>query len=126
MDTQLLVSTALVTTQINRQPQSTASGREGVSKSPAAAPVAPGDTPETQAMVDTAAGKPGGNAVLQQSAPNSALTTYRDQDSGRLIVRVYDRESGDVLVEFPPERAFRPAGVAVSAPSAKPKTNISA
>ena len=34
---------------------------------------------------------------------NSGLTTYRDQESGRLIVRVFDRESGDVLLEFPPE-----------------------
>jgi hypothetical protein len=48
-----------------------------------------------------------GKAVLQQAAPNSALTTYKDQDSGRLIVRVYDRQNGDILVEFPPEKAFR-------------------
>lgn len=34
---------------------------------------------------------------------DSGLTTYRDQESGRLIVRVFDRESGDVLLEFPPE-----------------------
>ena len=47
--------------------------------------------------------------AIRQSAPHSALTTYKDQDSGRLIVRVFDRESGDVLVEFPPERAFRSA-----------------
>lgn len=45
--------------------------------------------------------------VLQQSAPSSPLTTYKDQDSGRLIVRVYDRKNGDILVEFPPEKAFR-------------------
>ena len=44
---------------------------------------------------------------LQQSAPSTPMTTYRDQDSGRLIVRVYDRKHGDILVEFPPERAFR-------------------
>ena len=39
------------------------------------------------------------------SAPqsNSGLTTYRDSDSGRLIVRIFDKETGDVLLEFPPE-----------------------
>ncbi len=34
---------------------------------------------------------------------NSGLTTYRDQESGRVIIRVFDRETGDVLVELPPE-----------------------
>ena len=34
---------------------------------------------------------------------NSGLTTYRDQESGRVVVRIFDRESGDVLLEFPPE-----------------------
>ncbi|HEY9536160.1 MAG TPA: flagellar protein FlaG [Kiloniellaceae bacterium] len=62
------------------------------------------DTVQAVPAVDTAQ-KP----ALTPAAPNSALTTYKDQDSGRLIVRVYDRESGDVLVEFPPEKAFRPA-----------------
>src|SRR3546814_14418906 len=60
------------------------------------------DTVQAVPAVDTAQ-KP----ALTPAAPNSALTTYKDQDSGRLIVRVYDRESGDVLVEFPPEKAFR-------------------
>ena len=59
------------------------------------------------------------------TALNSALTTYKDQDSGRLIVRVYDRESGDVLVEFPPEKAFRAAVVPGKA-AQKPKKSFSA
>ncbi len=34
---------------------------------------------------------------------NSGLTTYRDQESGRVIIRVFDRETGDVLLELPTE-----------------------
>ena len=64
-------------------------------------------------------------AALKQALPNSALTTYKDQDSGRLIVRVYDRESGDVVVEFPPERAFRPAAAAPGSAPGKPKKSFS-
>ncbi len=78
------------------------------------------ETPQAIPATDTAQ-KP----ALKQAAPNSALTTYKDQDSGRLIVRVYDRESGDVLVEFPPERAFRPATTAPGTAVAKPKKTFS-
>lgn len=63
--------------------------------------------------------------ALMQTAPASALTTYRDEASGRIIVRVYDRESGDVLVEFPPEKAFRPAAAAPVSATAKPKKSFS-
>lgn len=48
--------------------------------------------------VRAAASRP---SVLPMS--NSALATYRDQESGRVIIRVFDRESGDILVELPPE-----------------------
>ena len=77
------------------------------------------ETPQAVPAADTAQ-KP----ALKQAAPNSALTTYKDQDSGRLIVRVYDRESGDVLVEFPPERAFRPAAAAPGEAPKKPKKSF--
>jgi hypothetical protein len=90
----------------NPTPSAAANPNGGTTKAP---PV--DTTAATPEKVDTAqavqasgrAGKP----AMQQTAPNSALTTYKDQDSGRLIVRVYDRENGDILVEFPPERAFR-------------------
>lgn len=78
------------------------------------------ETPQAVPAVDRAQ-KP----ALKQALPNSALTTYKDQASGRLIVRVYDRESGDVLVEFPPERAFRPAVSAPATPPRKPKKSFS-
>lgn len=67
------------------------------------------------------AGKP----VMHQAAPNSALTTYKDQDSGRLIVRVYDRQNGDILVEFPPERAFRTVEEVLTSAGFKPKKSFS-
>lgn len=63
--------------------------------------------------------------VMQQSAPNSALTTYKDQDSGRLIVRVYDRENGDILVEFPPERSFRSVDEVLTSAGLTPKKSFS-
>lgn len=83
-------------------------------------------TPEkvetSQAVAAAASGQ---KPTLNQAAPNSALTTYKDHDSGRLIVRVYDRESGDVLIEFPPERAFRPATTPVGTTVAKPRKSFS-
>src|SRR6056297_2180188 len=33
-----------------------------------------------------------------------ALSTYQDQSSGRLVVKIFDRTSGQVLAEFPPEK----------------------
>jgi len=83
-------------------------------------------TPEKVELPQAApAADSGHKPTLGQAAPNSALTTYKDQDSGRLIVRVYDRESGDVLIEFPPERAFRPATTPVGTAVAKPKRSFS-
>jgi uncharacterized FlaG/YvyC family protein len=101
--------------RISRQPADTAPV-----EAKAAAPEKV-ETPQAVPAVDRAQ-KP----ALKQAAPNSALTTYQDQDSGRLIVRVYDRESGDVLVEFPPERAFRPTTELQDQSASKPKKSISA
>ena len=125
MDTQLLSSTALVAPQVGRQAEATAPKPVSVAAGLAAAPVASGDIAEGEAEQASAVRANSGTAVLKQSAPNSALTTYRDQDSGRLIVRVYDRESGDVLVEFPPEKAFRPVNSPATVAVAAPRTRIS-
>jgi hypothetical protein len=57
---------------------------------------------------------------------NSALTTYRDQESGRLIVRVFDRQSGDVLMEFPPEGARQIPRSILPAATPKPLTDVDA
>jgi len=78
------------------------------------------DTPQA-VQASGRAGKP----AVQQSALNSALTTYKDQDSGRLIVRVYDRQNGDILVEFPPERAFRTVEEVLTSAGFKPQKSFS-
>ncbi|WP_299391229.1 flagellar protein FlaG [Pelagibius sp.] len=121
MDTKLLVSTALVAPQRStpassgdKSPKTTA---VGTTNQPATVE-APGTAPRSDAVEPAAGTTAASKAVLRQSAPDSALTTYRDQDSGRLIVRVYDRESGDVVVEFPPEKAFR--SIEEALPSAAP------
>ena len=125
MNTQLLVSTALVTTQASRQTQPSVSTPDAGASGLVEAPSVTADKSLTEAAQPTTGGSTSGKAASPQSAPNSALTTYRDQDSGRIIVRVYDRESGDVLVEFPPEKAFRPAGTPAAGAAAKPKTSFS-
>ncbi|NIA69467.1 flagellar protein FlaG [Pelagibius litoralis] len=128
MDTKLLASTTLVAPQSHSQtrssvPAPSVAAGEASGKIAAAAAVS-GPVSAIEDSGSAAAGASIQNAVLRQSAPNSALTTYRDQESGRLIVRVYDRESGDVLVEFPPEKAFRPAGNPPASAVGKPRTTI--
>ena len=58
------------------------------------------------------------------SPRSSALTTYRDSDSGRLIVRIFDEESGEVLVEFPPEDPPQGVSVQPSPTPGRPQTTI--
>lgn len=84
---------------------------------------APGkvETPQSAPAVD-APYKP----ALKQAARSSGLTTYKDEKSGRLVVRVYDRDSGDVLVEFPPEKAFREIVPAPSESAPRPTRSFKA
>ncbi len=125
MDMQLLVSTALVTPQVGRPAQSGTASTGNIATANVAAPTASGTASQVGVVQPAVANSGAAKAVMRQSAPNSALTTYRDQDSGRLIVRVYDRESGDVLVEFPPEKAFRPVESPVQSPTVGAKANLS-
>jgi len=37
----------------------------------------------------------------------SGLTTYTDDDTGRVVVQVFDRETGHVIVQFPPETQLK-------------------
>lgn len=57
---------------------------------------------------------------------NSALATYRDQESGRVIVRVFDRESGDILLELPPETQRSRLGPPDPPPQLGTRTEIDA
>ena len=127
MDTRLLVSTALVTPQGGGQtrPSTPVQNHPAASRTVRAATVpSPEPSAEAKPVQPVFTERNAQQAILRQSTPNSALTTYRDQDSGRLIVRVYDRESGDVLVEFPPEKAFRPAVAPAAGTPAKARTSF--
>lgn len=57
-------------------------------------------------------------------ARNAAVATYRDSESGRLIVRIFDKDSGDILVEFPPEDPPFDLSASPSAGSSRGNTNI--
>lgn len=127
MDTKLLISTALVTPQGggHARPGTSVQNQSASRTVPAPTVAPPESSAEARPVQPVFTERNAQQAVLRQSTPNSALTTYRDQDSGRLIVRVYDRESGDVLVEFPPEKAFRPAVAPSAATPAKARTSFS-
>lgn len=115
MDSKISAPTSVIPRPALAEPQSTAPASRK-----AAAPEKV-ETPQAVPASDTVY-KP----ALKQAARSSGLTTYKDEDSGRLIVRVYDRESGDVIIEFPPEKAFRPAAPAPGKAAPKPKKNVSA
>ena len=51
-----------------------------------------------------------GSAETPSLTGNSGLTTYRDPESGRVVIRVFDKESGDVLIELPPEEQRQKRG----------------
>lgn len=57
-------------------------------------------------------------------ARNAAVATYRDSESGRLIVRIFDEDSGDILVEFPPEDPPSTVSPSPSASSPRGGTNL--
>ena len=63
-------------------------------QTPAPAPPQAGNQPATA---------PAGPRPVAPPAQVFGLTTYQDRDSGRIVVRVFDEASGDVLLEFPPE-----------------------
>lgn len=115
MDTTVSKTGSVTTPQPTAKAQGNAEAVEASKPAPEEA-----GAPQTAPVADSSQ-----EPTVKQAAPNSALTTYKDQDSGRLIVRVYDRESGDVLIEFPPERAFRPAATPVGSTAVKPKTSFS-
>ncbi|MEM7169526.1 MAG: hypothetical protein AAF530_05120 [Pseudomonadota bacterium] len=74
----------------------------------------------TRAEIVSAVASSQRTSFTPQVSKTPGVTTYRDQESGRLIIRVYDKVRGDVLVEFPPENSISagppPGATAVSAP----------
>lgn len=91
------------------------------SKAPAAAPkidpapavraaaprVEKDGAPSAAAAAEAAVKQP----ASEQSAPIvskvSGLATYRDHESGRLVVQIFDQKRGDVILEFPTENMLR-------------------
>ncbi len=67
------------------------------------APVAQAPTPAAGPDGDQPATAPAGPRPVAPPSQGFGLTTYHDRDSGRIVVRVFDEKSGDVLLEFPPE-----------------------
>ena len=67
------------------------------------APVAQTPSPATGPAGAEPAAEPDGPRPVAPPSQGFGLTTYQDRDSGRIVVRVFDEKSGDVLLEFPPE-----------------------
>lgn len=51
------------------------------------------------------------------SSKVSGLATYRDSESGRLVIQIFDQKRGDVIIEFPSENMLRGYPTASAAPS---------
>jgi len=79
------------------------------------------ETGTVQAVDDQKA--PPRPSVLPE-ARSAAVATYRDSESGRLIVRIFDKDSGDILVEFPPENPPSDLAAPRGFEPARGKTNI--
>ncbi|WP_282607957.1 flagellar protein FlaG [Pelagibius sp. Alg239-R121] len=73
----------------------------------APAPVENASASAAASSVSVAAKQP----ATQQAAPIvskvSGLATYRDHESGRLVVQIFDQKRGDVILEFPTENMLR-------------------
>ena len=100
------------TTQKNATPASKApTVAPKINAAPAVRAAAPrvekDSTSSAVAPVEVAAKQPD----AQQSAPIvskvSGLATYRDHESGRLVVQIFDQKRGDVILEFPSENMLR-------------------
>ena len=97
------------------------------------APVAPTPTPAPAQSGAEPATAPVETRSVTPPTQGFGLTTYQDRDSGRIVVRLFDETSGDVLLEFPPEgrdlalyRAAEPASPAPEEPRpSKAKADIS-
>lgn len=80
-------------------------------------PAEAGVTSKAAAIVDVAA-KPSAN---QPAAPIvskvSGLATYRDSESGRLVVQIFDQKRGDLILEFPTENMLRAYPTSSSQPA---------
>ncbi len=98
------------------------------SVAPAAAPKPQATTPapsrseggieaSVAATLDTAAKQPASQQVAPIVSKVSGLATYRDSESGRLVVQIFDQKRGDVILEFPTENMLRAYPTSSSQPT---------
>ena len=100
------------TTQKSTAPaSSTPAAAPKIDPAPAVRAAAPRVEKESASPATTAPEATAKQPAAQQSAPIvskvSGLATYRDSESGRLVVQIFDQKRGDVILEFPTENMLR-------------------
>lgn len=71
------------------------------------APSAEGRTVSNAAAPEAAAKQPANQLAAPIVSKVSGLATYRDSESGRLVIQIFDQKRGDVILEFPTENMLR-------------------
>jgi len=94
----------------------------GITAVPSAGRSSPGAESGAFSSADTAVvAVTSQTATTQQSSPIvsrvSGLSTYRDHESGRLVVQIFDQKRGGVLMEFPNENMLRAYPTSAPRPS---------
>lgn len=82
---------------INASPASLA-GRDGFGATPPVAAVS--KPPRETAPVEKPPARKA-RPVIEPPQPASGLTTFQDEESGRLVVRIFHSGTGQVIAEFP-------------------------
>ncbi len=85
--------------------------------SKATAPAESSVTSKAAAVADSAAKQPASQAAAPIVSKVSGLATYRDSESGRLVVQIFDQKRGDVILEFPTENMLRAYPTSSSQPA---------
>ncbi len=121
-----IASGGAVATEVVRQPRAQSNRADAPVREAASVTLAKVREPEAPA---TEPRKLGERIARPQSSPqpkssDSALTTYKDSESGRLIIRIFDKETGDVLLEFPPEDPPSSATLPSDGAATPPSTQI--
>ena len=74
--------------------------------------------PATASVADATSRQQGSQQAAPIVSKVSGLATYRDHESGRLVVQIFDQKRGDVILEFPSENMLR------AYPTASPSQSI--
>lgn len=79
-------------------PSVASTGRDGFGATP---PVAAASKPPRDAAPVEEPQAPKARPVIEPPKPASGLTTFQDEKSGRLVVRIFHSGTGQVIAEFP-------------------------